>query len=107
MPSSDEQDDAAPVRPTPTGTRRKPKKNKRPKKRHKSNPPDDDVDDADIEMIGLGDGLLEADDSPIKDMGTFSRTRARRTDRGPVIVDCARAPLHPRWCTDYDLKANL
>ena len=69
--SSDEQDNAAPRRPTLTGTRRKLKKDKRSKKRRKANPPDNDVDDADIEMVGLDDGPLEVDNDLIKDIKHF------------------------------------
>lgn len=88
--SSDEQDNAAPRCPTLTGTCRKLKKDKRSKKRCKANPPDNDVDDADIEMVGLDDGPLEVDDDPIKDIKHFFSDSY--TKDGQKFRDCRLCP---------------
>ena len=69
--SSDEQDDGAPLmHPKPKG-KSKPKKCKHPRKQCKANPSNNNVDDADIEMIDVDGGSLQVDDDLVKDISHF------------------------------------
>ena len=84
--SSDEQDDGAPSMCPKLKGKSKPKKHKHPRKRCKANPSNDNVDDANIEMIDVDGGSLQVDDDPVKDISHFFSASYMKD--GQKICDC-------------------